>query len=159
MKCATATSLSSNMDKVLIVAIGLMFLGITGIVLFREKNEEVSSRMEVSIRDTTLSVEVADTALRQIRGLSRRPSLGEYEGMLFVYENPQILSFWMKDMYFPIDIIWIDENRTVAGIVRHVSPDTFPQTFSSLVLVQYVLEVQAGWVDRHGLVPGDPIAW
>ena len=147
------------MDKVLIVAIGLMFLGITGIVLFREKNEEVSSRMEVSIRDTTLSVEIADTVLRQIRGLSGRPSLGEHEGMLFVYESPHVMSFWMKDMQFPIDIIWVDENKTIVDISSDVSPDTFPQTFVPSVPVQYVLEVQTGWARNHGVARGDQLAW
>ncbi len=146
------------MGKILIVAIGLMFFGITGIVLFREKNKEVSSRTEVSIRDTTLSVEVADTLQLQIRGLSGRPSLGEHEGMLFIYQSPQMPSFWMKDMHFAIDIIWIAENRIVAGIVRSVSPDTFPQIFVPSVPVRYVLEVSAGWAEQHGVAVGDQLS-
>ena len=81
------------------------------------------------------------------------------EGMLFVFDEQAIQSFWMKDMQFPLDILWIDENKTVVGIERNVSPDTFPQTFSSSQPVVYVLEVNAGWTEMHQVVAGDVLSW
>ncbi|MBI2452803.1 MAG: DUF192 domain-containing protein [Parcubacteria group bacterium] len=145
------------MRRLIIIGI-ILFLGASAVFLQKEKDAQTEQRT-IRIGDRELLVEIADTLRFQIRGLSGRPSLGEREGMLFVYENPQVLSFWMKDMRFAIDIIWIDGNGIIVRIAANVSPDTFPQTFSSMVPVQYVLEVPAGWAERHGVVAGDRLVW
>jgi len=54
--------------------------------------------------------------------------------MLFVFEEPKIRSFWMKDMSFPIDIIWVDEGLEIVGIEKRISPNTYPKTFESLFI-------------------------
>ncbi|MBI4122817.1 MAG: DUF192 domain-containing protein [Parcubacteria group bacterium] len=140
-----------------LIVIGVtLFLGASAVFLPKGKDVQTEQRI-IRIGNQELLVEIADTRQLQIRGLSGRPSLGEREGMLFVYENPQALSFWMKDMRFAIDIIWIDEYKTIVGIAPDISPDTFPQTFSSGLPVQYVLEISAGWADRYGVIVGDRI--
>ena len=145
------------MRHLIIIGI-ILFLGGSTVFLRKEKDVQTEQRT-IRIGDQELLVEMVDTLQLQIRGLSGRESLGEREGMLFVYENPQVLSFWMRDMRFAIDIIWIDGNGIITGIAANVSPDTFPQMFSSIVPVRYVLEVPAGWAERHGVSTGDQLIW
>ena len=61
----------------------------------------------------------------------------------------------MKDMYFPIDIIWIGENNTIVDITKNLSPRTYPKTFSPKTEAKYVLEVNSGYVEAHGINIGD----
>lgn len=141
------------------IIIGIVLLLGASAVFLVKRNNMPEEREIIRIGSQELSVEIADTLEKQIRGLSGHQPLKENEGMLFAYENPRVLSFWMRDMRFPIDIIWIDEGRDIVGIAPNLSPDTFPQTFSSAVPVQYVLEVSAGWAELHGVVIGDQAAW
>lgn len=110
------------------------------------------------IRDVPFSVEVADTPARQAQGLSGRPTLGEREGLLFVFPQAGVYNFWMKDMLFPIDIIWIGEDRRVVDLTEDARPESYPKTFASRVPARYVLEVPAGTVRRENFVIGDPVA-
>ena len=105
----------------------------------------------VEIGDTILKVSLATTKEEQDTGLSGRDSLKNDEGMLFIFPKPTVNYFWMKDMKFPIDIIWIDENSQVIYIEKNVSPDTYPQTFGPKVESMYVLEVNAGFSEKNNL--------
>ncbi len=106
-----------------------------------------------------LELEIADTESERARGLSGRAALGENEGMLFIFDEPEMPGFWMKDMHFPIDIIWLDENRQIVGLHENIAPDTYPAIFYPPRLVEagpprpikYVLEVNAGWVAARQL--------
>ncbi len=102
------------------------------------------------------TVELATAPAQWEKGLSGKPSLAQNQGMLFVFPQPQVQYFWMKDMKFPIDIIWLDENYTVLGTVENAPPckNNCP-TYNSRVPAKYVLEVPAGTVKREGLKPGD----
>ena len=106
-----------------------------------------------------VSVDVVDTPALRVRGLSGRPSLAPEEGMLFLFEAPRIQSFWMKDMRFPIDILWIRDDRIV-GITPEVpiprSPSELP-LFRSPTPCDVVLEVRAGAAKRWGLLLGDAV--
>ena len=70
-------------------------------------------RAQVSVGVHLIDAEIADSAERQRRGLSGRPSLARGEGMLFVYDEPAPRGFWMPDMNFDIDIVWIRAGRVV----------------------------------------------
>ncbi len=97
----------------------------------------------ITIEGKVLEVEVADTDPERMQGLSNHAPLLPGHGMLFVFDNPQIISFWMKDMTFPIDIVWlekVDNEFKIVGIERNVGPNTFPNTFSPSRAVQYVVE-------------------
>lgn len=91
-----------------------------------------------------LSFDLAQSPEAQARGLSGRPSLPEDNGLMFVFLSPGQQCFWMKDMQFPLDIIWLTPEKVVAHIEPNVSPDSYPQTFCPTVYAQYVLEVNAG---------------
>ena len=96
------------------------------------------------------SFELADTPAERELGLSGRMSLADDTGLLFVFPQADIQSFWMKDMYMAIDILWLADDGTVVGIEKGVTPETFPETFHPPVPVRYVLEVAAGVAEKQG---------
>jgi len=107
--------------------------------------------------DAPIEVELATTQAEQNQGLSGRASLPEGKGMLFVFDSPGSWGIWMKDMKFAIDIIWANEDGTIVTIDKNVSPDTYPNSFTPASPASYVLEVPAGFSDRHGLAVGQQI--
>ena len=109
----------------------------------------------IRIGDAKLQVKIVDTDVLREKGLSLRASLEKNKGMLFVFEKPGTYGFWMKDMNFAIDIIWIGQDKKVIEITNNVMPDTFPKTFYAKEPIQYVLEVNAGWAERNAVEPGD----
>lgn len=113
-------------------------------------------RGEVKINSKTLLVDIADDDCKRILGLSNKTSLGG-EGMVFVFENSGNHGFWMKDMRFPIDILWIDEFFTIVGIEKNVSPDTYPKPFGQKYLSKYVLETSVGYSNKYNIKIGDKI--
>lgn len=153
---------------VLLIVVGLAVLG--GFLFAHRESAERGSTADPAalqkeskesstlvIQGFELQLEVARTREAQERGLSHRESLAENAGMLFVYEKPLIPSFWMKDMQFPIDIIWIASGGTIAEITENLAPESFPQTFSPRAPVQYVLEVNAGWAKNHNVSAGNGV--
>ena len=109
------------------------------------------------IGEKTIPVEIADTVEARTLGLSGRKSLEHNSGLLFVFENPSLYNFWMKDMHFAIDIVWIDENWTVVDIDEAVSPETFPTAFTPSTAVNYVLELNSGDASRLGIDIGSKL--
>lgn len=109
----------------------------------------------VTVGEKTIKVEILKTLADREKGLSGRPSLLEGTGMLFVFEKPDFYSFWMKDMNFPIDIIWIGKDYKIVDISANVSPSTFPKTFLPKDPAQFVLEVNAGWAGLNKISVGD----
>ena len=112
----------------------------------------------VTINGHTVMVELAQTPEQQALGLGWRESLAADHGMLFIFPTLGTPSFWMKDMRFPIDIIWIQDN-----VIVEVEPAVpLPATDELLRYipaepVNYVLEVNAGWAASHGVRKGDRV--
>lgn len=106
----------------------------------------------------TIQFEIVRTVEEQSRGLSGRAEIPHQYGMLFVFPTSQPLSFWMKDMLVPIDMLWLSEDGTVLGIEESVSPDSFPATFHPPVPVRLVLEMHAGEAQLLGITKGSRIA-
>jgi len=111
--------------------------------------------VNAEVRNTTLRLAHADTSTLRERGLSGRTSLQPFNGMLFSFDTPDYYSFWMKDMHFPIDMLWLDSGYRVVDVVPRVMPDTFPATFTSVRPAQYIVELPSGDVDRIGIQVGD----
>ncbi len=117
----------------------------------------------LSIDGATWTVELATTVVEQTRGLSYRPSLASGTGMLFIFPSPGVQNFWMKDMHFPLDMIWIGSDGTVAGFAENV-PAPAPNTalwnlpvYTSPAGVSEVLEVNAGSVAKYRIQVGDRV--
>ena len=101
-------------------------------------------------------VEIASTREQIQRGLMYRRELGENRGMLFLMREERIHSFWMRNTYIPLDLIFIGKDKTVAGIVANTVPLT-DRSNSIDKVSYYVLEVNAGWSAAHHVGPGTPV--
>lgn len=106
-----------------------------------------------------LSLEVADTPALQAHGLSDRLSMPRNHGMLFVFDPPSDPGFWMKDMHFPLDMIWLDANKHIVKIDSNVLPESYPNIFTPPGEIKYVIEVNAGVAAELGLSVGDIVDW
>lgn len=116
-------------------------------------------RIDIKLSETTIHAMVARHPSTRERGLSGLPALAPDEGMLFIFPEQGRHSFWMKDMKFAIDIIWIASNRDIIAISSGISPDTYPDTFIPPRDVQFVLELGAGSAEKIGLKAGDKVVF
>lgn len=109
----------------------------------------------------SLLVDIADTEAARNRGLMYRPSLADGHGMLFLFPDAAPRRFWMKNVLFPIDIIFIDADWRVRTVHASVPPCRTPPcaVYSSSVPARYVLETVAGWCDTYGVKPGDRVEY
>jgi uncharacterized protein len=125
------------------------------------------THVEVARPDTgavllTVEAELATTVETRTRGLMERPSLPANQGMLFIFEAPQPLSFWMFNTRMPLDIIFADERRRIIAIHASVPPCQPPRrcpTYSSNGPAQFVLEVNGGTTAKTGISIGDELRW
>lgn len=108
----------------------------------------------IHIAGSAIKTEIADSDQELEKGLSGRICIGENEGMLFVFKEPGYYNFWMKDMKFPIDIVWVDANKRVIEVTDNIQPSTYPDTFISTRRPQYVLELKAGQAAKLGITSG-----
>lgn len=111
----------------------------------------------IQIANRAVRVDIADTPEERARGLGGRAALAEDEGMLFVFEEDGYHAFWMKDMDFPIDIVWISRDGLIAHIEENVGPETYPAAFAPRREARYAVELPAGFVERHGVRVGDAV--
>ena len=108
----------------------------------------------LKVGEKLIPVELADSPLERTQGLSGRERLEEGTGLLFIFETSGNYGFWMKDMNFPIDIIWIDENWRVVSVAREVKPETYPMVIYPDGPSKYVLELNSGEALRLGIDTG-----
>jgi uncharacterized protein len=109
----------------------------------------------VHIRGHRFLAEVVDTPDKAVLGLSRREKLRDNEGMLFIYTEKERKSFWMKDMKFDLDILWIEGDKIVRISRNAKAEGSNPsRTYDSGVPVDNVLEINAGLCDRLGIREG-----
>src|SRR3989344_8659942 len=92
----------------------------------------------LNIGTARVLIDIADTPALRERGLSGRKLLLDDQGMYFIFDHPDVYPFWMKEMNFPIDIIWIGKHMSVVNITKSASPPSSPQTFVSSAPVLYV---------------------
>mgnify|MGYP003292064723 CR=1 FL=1 len=114
----------------------------------------------VTIDGFRLTADLALSSEQKEKGLSVKEKLKENEAMLFVFEKPGSHSFWMKDMKFPIDILWLDSDKRVVHIEKNLQPCNpfLPcPSFSPDTKAQYVLETVAGLSDRKGIKIGTQV--
>ena len=107
---------------------------------------------------TSLAIEIAESEYETATGLMYRKSMKEEQGMLFIFPDVAMHSFYMKNTEIPLDLIFIDENLKIVSFQKEAKP--YDETsLSSQVPIKYVLEINAGLVDRWGLVVGDRITY
>ena len=112
----------------------------------------------IKINNAIIAVEIADEASEQWQGLSDRKNLGPNNGMLFVFPDYQKRTFVMRRMHFPLDIIWIKDDKIV-GIAKNLPPENEnpDKLYSSPLPINYVLEVNGEFCDENVIRVGDTI--
>lgn len=133
---------------------GLVALVVIGNILYAQ-NESYKNR-GIKINDHKVVLHVADDPESRQRGLSGREFLCDYCGMLFEFEHPDYYGFWMPDMHFDIDIVWL-QNGTVVHIEEGVSHKTPEIIYKPSTPANQVLEFETGKVDALGVHIGDMI--
>jgi len=105
---------------------------------------------------TKITAEIADDDKEQELGLSNRDALDYNKGMLFVFDYENNWAFWMKDMRFPIDMIWLNTDGNIVYIQKNAQPcKEGCDSFVSNKPAKYVVEVNSGFADKHVLKIGD----
>lgn len=147
--------------SVLIAALGIVVVSIlasavlkTNTVSKKESTPSERKFVTVDFGFTSVHAEMVESDADRNKGLSGREKLEEGEGMLFVFEKPDRYAFWMPDMRFAIDIIWLDENMKVVHIQENATPESYPESFTPSVPALYVLEVPTGFTREKGITEG-----
>lgn len=111
---------------------------------------------KICMRNTCIQAEIVSSASDRQIGLMFRGHLAEDKGMLFVFESEDYHAFWMKNMHFAIDFIWMDSDKKVIYISRDVQPcRNSCDNFMPSEKTKYVLEVCSGFADKNNLHIGD----
>ena len=121
-------------------------------------SKQNSGMKRMLVGTVPITVEVAETVVAQTRGLSGRDALPENTGLLFSFSEDETHGIWMKDMRFPIDIVWAGSDGTIVHLESAVSPDTYPRVFAPNEPSRYVLELPAGFLDVHDIAVGDKLS-
>jgi hypothetical protein len=112
--------------------------------------------------NVAVNVEVARTDAEHEKGLGGHAPLGDRDGMLFIFDQPGTVSFWMKGMTFPLDMLWINDGKVVY-LARDVpsfppsTPDNALPIYTPTSPAKYVLEVNAGFAKKYGIDAGTPV--
>lgn len=146
---------NKNFIKALLGA--LVVLGVIIFVLLL-KNSELLSPPKAVLGDKTFTIALADDPKERMNGLSGKDRLQEDRGMLFVFEKPDYYSFWMRGMKFPLDIIFIKDDKIVK-IFQNVSTsreESLP-VYQPSIPSDKVLEINAGLSKEYGFKEGQTI--
>ncbi|HVI48784.1 MAG TPA: DUF192 domain-containing protein [Chitinophaga sp.] len=124
------------------------------------KKEATLAFISKSGADTTrrIDVQLAQTEQQREDGLMYRKSMSDDQGMLFIFPDFEQRSFWMKNTYISLDIIYIDDKQEIVSIQKYATPLS-EQGLPSFKKAQYVLEVNGGFCDKYHIGYGDKIAY
>jgi len=102
---------------------------------------------------------VASTSDQKELGLSNSPSLPADSGMIFPFQYPGDYGFWMPDMNYSLDMVWISSDKKVAGITYDVPADSYPEVFYPPLPISYVMELSVGEAERFGVATGTQLVF
>lgn len=138
-----------------------IFLAVLAVLcLFSPSNGADESTKKVCIKDICVQAEIADSEAEKTRGLMYRQSLAWESGMLFIFDEELLHSFWMKNTLIPLDIIWIDSDKNIVDITQNALPCKEEQECESIIPVlevKYVLEVNSGFTEQNKIRVGDKV--
>ncbi len=160
--------------KPLIVKIGIASIALIVVFFFVLNNcSEETSEMhyykfkkegELTITDSVsnpiikIDIEIADNDYERQLGLMNRESMEEMQGMLFIFPEERFQSFWMRNTLFSLDILFINSQKEIVTIHKNTKPLS-EQSYPSSEPAIYVLEVNAGFCERHNVKLGDKVFW
>lgn len=149
----------------------LLFIFFTFVIiiafLYMFKSHNTPTGQKLTINNNTIYIEIADTPEKREQGLMYRKDLCKDCGMLFVFENEDIYTFWMKNTYISLDIIWISNTGEIVEIAKNTKPyichlietseDCKPSVYKPHVNSRYVLEVNGGFSEKNNIQVGDRV--
>jgi len=150
--------------RYLFIRLSLLFLVLAGLLClaYAAAGEELSEYgnpfIWVTLGNVRVKAEVVASPEKLYLGLGGRPELAEGRGMLFIMPRREVQDFCMRNMRFALDFIWLGPGR-VAGLTQNVSPLDQEACYRSPEPVAIVLEVPAGFCERHDIRVGDPASW
>ena len=130
---------------------------LVGYFFWKNNFSENGQFNQIVIRRHVFKAEVITTQEKKEKGLGGRKSICGDCGMLFVFDKAGKYAFWMKDMQFALDILWIKDGK-INFIEKNVQP-SFPATMTPSENSNQVLELNAGTIDRLGITIGDEVLW
>lgn len=117
-------------------------------------------KRKIKLAGKEITVEIADTDAKRMQGLMFRTSMGENEGMLFVFEQERPLGFWMRNTRIPLSIAYIDAKKKIINILEMVpasDSDPNPPVYPSAAPAKYALEMNKGWFARNKIKVGQTV--
>lgn len=147
------------MKKILIICL-IFLLFVAGLVFAVQKpttNLRDVRYLEAKIEESYILLNIFVSEAEMTNGLSGTASLPPNTGALFVFEDKGYYGIWMRNMNYPIDIAWIDEDRRIIHIENSVLPETFPKVFYPPTKNKYVLEIGAGFFEKNNINIGDKL--
>ena len=137
----------------------VVVFGSFGLFLYLESKKDPAFSITVPMKIDGVEVEasIAKTLPERIQGLSGTKALPKNVVKIFMFNSSGQHSIWMKDMNYAIDILWVDEAGKIVHIEEKVSPDTYPESFTSEDPAFYVIETNAGFIEDHGVLVGEMV--
>ncbi|TYA59659.1 DUF192 domain-containing protein [Formosa maritima] len=146
---AFSVTTSCKEDKKVIKQVEIPFTKEGELTLYKSTSDSIISKIDIEIADTDYDTQT---------GLMYRNSMKKHQGMLFVFQDERPRSFYMKNTKFPLDLIYLDENKTIVSFQENAQPLN-ESSLPSNTPAKYVLEVNAGLVNKWQLQIGDRIEY
>lgn len=144
----------SSLKKVLVIAICALFLSIQ----YACSVSALEGLVKFNGGSDVVLLEVAATTEERSLGLMNRDSLDENRGMVFVFRPSQKVTFWMRNTFISLDMIFID-NGKIVKIIENAKVNQIEELYPSDVPVTEVVEVNAGYAKKHNLAVGDLVSF
>jgi uncharacterized membrane protein (UPF0127 family) len=142
-----------NVRLVSMLTIMVVLLVVAGVTSNKNKKELLAMGSQ------TFTYEIAKTTNQRQDGLSGRPDMAKDHAMIFVFQQQGNYCFWMKEMHFPLDIVWLDSSKHVVHIEQNLSSDTYPKQYCPNKPALYTIEVNAGVAAKTGVRVGDSVSF
>lgn len=152
--------------RLILAGLGLSLLPVLALADETCRDDQITLRGDWG--EARFTIEVADDADERAEGLMYRESMARSAGMLFVYDSPRTVRFWMKNTLIPLDMLFADESGTVRYVHRMAEPESEDMIYGGNN-IQFILEINGGMADalkigkgsemRHPAIPTDEAAW
>ncbi len=153
----STTTTSSTASSTITIAKDPKYFGYDGV--YYRKSDLPSGFRKIYTPTGSIYVKISDDEQERETGLSGITSIDKDVGMLFIFGDSKIRNFWMKDMNFPLDMVWIGENKKVLSVSENILPESYPNSISSSEPAKYVLELNAFMAKMIGLKAGSSIVF
>lgn len=146
-------------NKKFLTKVAFIFFALVLILSIKDflYGEHLKNDATVIFPQGEVQVQLAETSSARELGLSYRKTIFDKEGMFFVFDEPGNYSFWMKDMNFPIDILWISSDKRIVYVEENVATSTYPKSFTNNSKAMYVLEIKANTRKELGAFLGTEV--